>query len=147
MNLHNEQRGFRNNNPGNIRHGNNWLGLDQNQSDSDFCKFVSIEYGIRAIFKIINTYKTKYNLNKIKSIIYKWAPPNENDTERYVQAVVEYMNLKNGHDEIMGIEKYTQESVINEKNSCRFVQALIQYECGKCPFNMDFIKTCHDFNY
>ncbi len=62
MNLNNEARGFRNNNPGNIRHGEPWLGLAEDQTDPDFCQFVSVEYGIRAMFRILETYREKYGL-------------------------------------------------------------------------------------
>ena len=66
-------RGERNNNPGNIRHGAKWQGLASTQTDKDFCQFISPEYGIRAIYKLIQTYQKKYGLNTIKTIIYRYA--------------------------------------------------------------------------
>ena len=39
-------RGIRNNNPGNIRHGNDWQGISKEQPDPAFCTFVSPEYGL-----------------------------------------------------------------------------------------------------
>lgn len=83
MQLHNETRGFRNNNPGNIRHGEEWLGLAEEQTDPDFFQFVSVEYGIRAMFKILEIYREKYHLTTIDDIISRWAPPTENDTQPY----------------------------------------------------------------
>lgn len=50
-------RGERNNNPGNIRHGSKWQGLSAEQTDKDFCQFISPEYGIRAIYKLLQTYQ------------------------------------------------------------------------------------------
>lgn len=50
-------RGERNNNPGNIRHGSKWRGLSIEQADREFCQFVSPEYGIRAIYKLLQTYQ------------------------------------------------------------------------------------------
>ena len=52
-------RGIRNNNPGNIRHGANWLGLNPNgrNIDSAFCVFTAPVYGIRALAKVLVNYK------------------------------------------------------------------------------------------
>ena len=77
-------RGERNNNPGNIRHGSQWQGLSVEQTDKDFCQFISPEYGIRAIYKLLQTYQKKYGLNTIKTIIHRYAPPNENNTIGYI---------------------------------------------------------------
>ena len=77
-------RGERNNNPGNIRHGSKWQGLSVEQTDKDFCQFISPEYGIRAIYKLLQTYQKKYGLNTIKTIINRYAPPNENNTIGYI---------------------------------------------------------------
>ncbi|MGN3437077.1 structural protein [Proteus penneri] len=77
-------RGERNNNPGNIRHGSKWQGLSAQQTDKDFCQFVSPEYGIRAIYKLLQTYQKKYELNTVESIIDRYAPPNENNTVSYI---------------------------------------------------------------
>ncbi|EGT3587641.1 structural protein [Proteus mirabilis] len=77
-------RGERNNNPGNIRHGSKWQGLSAQQTDKDFCQFVSPEYGIRAIYKLLQTYQKKYELNTVESIIDRYAPPNENNTTGYI---------------------------------------------------------------
>lgn len=77
-------RGERNNNPGNIRHGSKWQGLSAQQTDKDFCQFVSPEYGIRAIYKLLQTYQKIYELNTVESIIDRYAPPNENNTAGYI---------------------------------------------------------------
>ena len=77
-------RGERNNNPGNIRHGSKWQGLSAQQTYKDFCQFVSPEYGIRAIYKLLQTYQKKYELNTVESIIDRYAPPNENNTAGYI---------------------------------------------------------------
>lgn len=77
-------RGERNNNPGNIRHGSKWQGLSVEQTDKDFCQFISSEYGIRAIYKLLQTYQKKYGLNTIRTIVNRYAPPNENNTEGYI---------------------------------------------------------------
>lgn len=86
-------RGERNNNPGNIRHGEPWQGLSAQQTDKDFCQFVSTEYGIRAIYVLMRTYEKKYGLCSIREIINRYAPPKENNTEGYIQRVAKELNV------------------------------------------------------
>ena len=82
-------RGIRNNNPGNIRWGSNWTGLDSKgkKKDSSFCVFVAPEWGIRALTKLILNYDRIYNVNTVEGIITRYAPSNENDTEAYIAHV------------------------------------------------------------
>jgi hypothetical protein len=83
-------RGIRNNNPLNIRRTANdqWKGLRAQQTDASFCQFERLEYGWRAAFYLLTrTYYHKYRLFTIRAIISKWAPPNENLTETYIQNV------------------------------------------------------------
>lgn len=81
-------RGVRNHNPLNIRKGNNWQGEDPNGSDSQFETFINDAYGFRAAFRIIhNGFKANPPRNTIRKIITRWAPPNENDTENYINVV------------------------------------------------------------
>jgi len=87
-------RGIRNNNPGNIRKdATAWQGLAAEQNDSAFFQFASMAYGIRAMIVILRTYKDRYGLDTVRKIINRWAPPNENDTGAYVNAVANYMNV------------------------------------------------------
>jgi hypothetical protein len=132
-------RGIRNNNPGNIRHGADWEGLSKNQMDRNFCQFIDVKYGIRAIFKIIKYYRDNYNIFTISKIIYKWAPPGDNnDTDSYIKSVVSYMNNK----EKKFSHAYNDESEIDDKNNSIFVMALIKHENGECPFSIKFISSC-----
>ena len=82
-------RGIRNNNPLNIRRSKDqWKGLRAQQTDAQFCQFETLEYGWRAAFYLLTrTYYHKYRLFTIKAIISKWAPPNENQTARYIENV------------------------------------------------------------
>ena len=80
-------RGLRNNNPGNIRHSSTkWRG-EIKGGDPDFKTFESIEYGYRALMKLLKTYYNKYGLTTINGIVNRWAPPNENDTNAYISFV------------------------------------------------------------
>lgn len=86
-------RGERNNNPGNIRHGSKWQGLSAQQTDKDFCQFVSPEYGIRAIFVLMRTYEKKHKLCSVREIINRYAPPKENNTEGYIQRAAKTLGV------------------------------------------------------
>lgn len=80
-------RGFRNNNPLNIRKGSKWKGLSPVQGDKSFCVFSSMRYGIRAAIYLLLKYYTKYNLHTLYDIISRWAPYCENDTWNYCKLV------------------------------------------------------------
>ena len=80
-------RGIRNNNPLNIRVGNNWQGERKPNTDGAFEQFQTMQYGYRAAFKLLKTYMGKYRCHTIRQIIHKWAPPRENDTNAYVRRV------------------------------------------------------------
>lgn len=88
----NEPRGIRNNNPLNIRKGNNWKGERPNQTDPAFEEFESIEMGLRAGIKLIRNHISGWNGKRkpnctIRRLISAWAPPNENKTEAYIRFV------------------------------------------------------------
>lgn len=117
-------RGIRNNNPGNIRKGENWQGMAQTQSDPAFIQFKSPEYGIRAMVKLLRNYEKLYNLNTIKGIIFRWAPPNENNTEAYVKSVEQKTGLK--QNEALDL---ADQNVMR-----KLVKAIIFHENGQQPY-------------
>ena len=82
-------RGIRNNNPLNVRRSKDkWLGLRTVQTDAEFCQFETMAYGWRAAFVLLTrTYYHTYRLYTIRAIISRWAPPNENNTKRYIENV------------------------------------------------------------
>lgn len=84
---HYKQRGIRNNNPGNVDYSeaNKWQGMTGN--DGRFAIFKAPEWGIRALYKTLLTYRNKHGLSTVAGIIHRWAPTVENDTEAYVAAV------------------------------------------------------------
>ncbi len=96
-------RGIRNNNPLNIRRTKDqWLGMKKEQTDGAFCQFENLAYGWRAAFKLLTrTYYHTYRLYTIRTIVTKWAPPNENNTRAYVENVSRLTGI--GADEPLGI--------------------------------------------
>ena len=81
-------RGIRNYNPGNIRivPGVNWVGEASVQTDPSFVVFKDPVYGIRAIVRIMRSYK-RGGITTLAAAIDRWAPPNENNSQAYVGAV------------------------------------------------------------
>lgn len=84
----NKSRGYRNNNPGNIRiNGDKFQGEVIPSRDKEFKQFESMAYGYRAIFKILRNYQRNYSLDTIRKMISRWAPESENNTLAYVMTV------------------------------------------------------------
>lgn len=86
-------RGYRNNNPGNIRLTFNsdgskrfWKGEIEG-TDKAFKTFKSMAYGYRAIFALLKEYIGK-GYNTIEKIISRYAPSIENNTNAYISTVV-----------------------------------------------------------
>ncbi len=80
-------RGIRNNNPLNIRIGNNWIGEVEHPTDPSFEQFKKLEYGCRAGFIILRNYIVRHKCNTVRKIIARWAPSNENNTKAYIDTV------------------------------------------------------------
>lgn len=116
-------RGIRNNNPGNIRLGQPWQGLRTSQTDGSFAQFVSMEYGIRAIAKVLFTYAEKHGLRNVAGIISRWAPTNENDTTGYINFVSGQMNV----DPLATINVRDPETLF------KLIRAIIRQENGYLP--------------
>lgn len=86
-------RGIRLNNPGNIRHGKDkWAGKSAEQPDPSFIKFDTMQHGVRAIARILISYD-KCGVNTVATIVARWAPPSENDTEAYIENVASWVNV------------------------------------------------------
>lgn len=90
-------RGYRNNNPGNIvltYKGDNkyfWKGEIEG-NDKRFKKFKSIDWGYRAMFITLSSYINK-GVDTVASIIYRWAPPHENNTYNYANIVAQKVGI------------------------------------------------------
>ena len=125
-------RGIRNNNPGNIRHGANWLGLNPNgrNIDSAFCVFTAPVYGIRALAKVLINYKRIHGLNTVRQIVSRYAPPNENQTTAYIQSVAKQLGVY--PDTVIDIEERGVLTV--------FIKAVIRMENGIQPYSDETIQ-------
>lgn len=125
-----QPRGIRNNNPGNIRHGDKWQGLADKQTDAAFCVFKAPEWGIRALVKILRNYQTKHGLKTVESIINRFAPQIENDTSSYILSVCQVLDVKPRDV----IDVFEPGIMIN------LLKAIIRHENGIQPYSDEVLK-------
>ena len=134
-------RGYRNNNPLNVRYNarNNWLGKVTPNTDRNnaFEQFRSMPYGYRTALYLIRKYIRTYNCDTLAKIISKWAPANENNTAAYIQHV----------SEMTGIAPSQYVSPTNKEQLCKLAYAMSIVENGNTPEtraaglpNMDHIE-------
>lgn len=128
-------RGIRNHNPGNIRwSADQWKGLipkDQ-ASDKEFCVFRTPEYGIRAMARILRKYSTyrgtpgvgNANIDTVREIINRWAPPVENNTEAYIQSVAKQLKT----------QANSPIDVFDKAVMLELLKAIIMHENGQQPY-------------
>ncbi|MFA1583736.1 structural protein [Proteus mirabilis] len=132
-------RGERNNNPGNIDYNpaNKWqglIGIETGVPNPRFCVFKSPEYGIRAIYKLTQTYQRKYGLNSVSAIINRYAPPVENNTSGYINRAASSIGVGindkiNTHDKATGIA---------------LAIAIVSVELGYQPYGNDVFERAWD---
>lgn len=123
-------RGYRNNNPLNIRKNaaNAWKGKVVPGSDSAFEQFISMAYGYRAGLYLLRKYISQGN-NTIRKIINKWAPPSENNTSSYVNNVANRT----------GISADAVIACSDREKLCKIAYAMAWSENGRPPATMEDI--------
>lgn len=122
-----DPRGIRNNNPCNLRLGQQWQGMADEQADPAFVQFKAPEWGIRAACVILKAYETKHDISTIRGAINRWAPPSENDTDAYVSAVAQ--ECGEGPDDTVSLTVLLP----------MLVPAIIRHENGVQPYSDDII--------
>lgn len=115
-------RGIRNNNPLNLRHGKGRFYCEiplARCNDSKFRQFESMEWGLRAAFVTLRTYAKKYHVRRVRHIVQRWAPPNENKTSANIEKVCQ-------------LTGFTPDRVIDwsDEDGARLVWAMAKVECG-----------------
>ena len=119
-------RGIRNNNPLNIRKGNNWKGERPIQTDKQFEEFETLQYGIRAGLKLIRNHVSGFGgkrpkANSIRKLINVWAPPSENATQGYIVFVCQQ------------VTKLPDDIIHDDDQAliCKIARAMAFFECGQ----------------
>lgn len=119
-------RGIRLANPGNLRHGGKepWQGLADDQPDPDFVKFTATQFGIRAMARVLLTYKKK-RVRTVRAIISRWAPSVENDTDSYIEHVAQKLGVQ--PDDLIDVDDCTV--------ALPLIKAIILHENGVQPYS------------
>ncbi|ELF3953060.1 structural protein [Salmonella enterica] len=134
MNTPDAPRGIRNNNPGNIRWGDDWQGLvaKPRRTDKAFCQFTTPEYGIRAMIIILRNYQRRHGLNTVTGIINRWAPSSENNTQAYINSVAQ----------ATGVAPDKPVDTTDSRFMVKLLQAIIRHENGVQPYDFGvFVKA------
>ena len=131
-----KSRGIRNNNPLNIRRSaDRWEGTATTQTDKEFVQFQSMAYGYRAAWRTLNTYYKRLRERKkhftVENIIHRWAPPKENDTDRYIRAVLTLTSI--GRQENL----LPPDNVIGYERLSKLLAAMTVMENGIRPNKVD----------
>lgn len=114
-------RGLRNLNPGNIRRSKTrYKGEKSDSTDAAFKQFESLEWGYRAIFMLLHTYRVRGYGDTIAKMIARYAPPSENNTEAYISRVCRST----------GIDRDTTLDTLNPEQMIPIVCAISAVENG-----------------
>jgi hypothetical protein len=131
-------RGVRNNNPGNIdfREDTVWEGqLGREKNKGRFVRFDTPEKGVRAMTKILQTYNDR-GQRTLKDIIFGipdkdgvrqmgWAPEVENDSQGYVDFLVDRTGFKQGEP----LDLTDHETLL------KVLSGIIRFENGTDPYS------------
>jgi len=87
-------RGIRNYNPGNIRYveGQAWVG-QVGKDDDGFVEFIAPTYGLRAMARLLLTYKYVRKFSTVDEIVARWAPDPPGNVEPYSEAVARHLGV------------------------------------------------------
>lgn len=122
--------GIKDNNPGNLRISSQpWQGKLPQASRQEFEAFDTPEHGLRAMAKLLLTY-FKEGARNIEDIIAKWAPPEENNTDAYIDAVSDQTGFDS--DAVLTPDAGTL---------AKLVAAITTHENGRNPYNAELINS------
>lgn len=88
-------RGIENCNPGNIRRSRvRYKGERHPSTDALFKQFEAMEWGYRAMFVLLDTYRVRHGLRTLREMIMRYAPPEENHTALYIDMVCDMTGIR-----------------------------------------------------
>lgn len=133
-----QTRGYLNNNPGNMdRSEPPWNGeiRDVSLCTNDvqrmelthgrFCVFKNAIMGIRAMTKNLLAYHDRLGCETVREYIERWAPPNENNTQAYINNVA--MRI--------GVTPDDPIEITNPDIMAAVIDGIIRVECAGMPYD------------
>ena len=119
--------GIRMNNPCNLKHTHDkWHGSARLQDNKNFVRFLTPQAGLRAAMKTLLTYEDHYRITTINSIIMRFAPPAENNTQAYIDDV----SIRMGWPPSAYLDLHDEDTLI------RMTQSIVMHENGHSPNGM-----------
>jgi hypothetical protein len=95
-------RGYRNNNPGNIRYLKSHAWRGQVADDNGYGIYDTMQNGTRALGKQLIAYQSR-GLDTVRKIISTWAPSTENNTQAYISDVAAKLGIDpDQHFDVVG---------------------------------------------
>ena len=114
-------RGLDNCNPGNIRlSAVRYKGEIRPSRDPEFRCFESVEWGYRALFVLLHTYRRRYGCRTLRAMLRRYAPPEENPTAAYLDFVAR----------AAGVAADAEIDTLDRTVMCRIVSAISRFENG-----------------
>lgn len=83
---------------------------------------------------ILRNYQSKYGLRTITGMIKRWAPPNENNTQAYINSVARATSTR-VNEPI---------DLTESRKLFSLLQAIIQHENGSQPYGFDIFISALD---
>lgn len=125
-------RGIRNNNPGNLGYAGQ-RGASRENGSGRFAAFNTPEEGLGALSnqldlhysgKSLKAKEAGRPLRSVQDIINAWAPPNENDTKKYIADVAKQL----------GVSPTANLNLKDERTKTALMRAIVQKENGGNPY-------------
>lgn len=112
-------RGYKNNNPLNMRHDKDkWQGEIVPSRDPAFKQFETMAWGYRAAFKLLHNYQKYHGCRLLSDFISRWAPPVENNTTAYIRTVAK----RSGLEDVSAIDTLNGEQMLKIVAAMSFVE-------------------------
>ena len=92
-------------------------------TDPNFAQFETLEYGLRAAFKLLQTYYTKHGCTTIRQIVARWDPEGPKVIDAYVKTVCRHTGLSPDQQ----LPPMKEETKVMW---CDIVLAMATMECG-----------------
>jgi hypothetical protein len=127
-----QPRGIRLNNPGNIEHGDRWLGMAADQPDPRFIAFAEPVYGLRALARLLLNYQRKHGIRTVSGLISRYAPPFENDAKAYASAVARACGVS------------PDDPIDVDARLADIIPAVVRHENGIQPYDEALIRLAAD---
>ena len=140
----NETIAYRNRNPLNIRYSKTVKWLGQEGEWRGFVRFRGFEYGYRAAVKILRTYQQR-GIHSIRDIVRTWAPPNENKTDQYVRAVLQFMSPRQSEPYV--VDSTTKIDLKNRTLVVQLLLAMTRVEMGANAAQVYSMRTYAEMGY